>query len=206
MAKDTKRRILSLALELFNELGEPNITTNAIAAALEISPGNLHYHFPTKKDIVIALFTDYEQEMLSLLATPPDRAVELDDVWLLLHLSFEVIGRYQFIYRDLTDLCARYPTIHRRFLAIASLARQTASMMLDDLKNAGVMVANRQETESLLDSFLLISHFWLANDRITTKTGQLHPERAVALVMGLISPLLIPEARSHTQHLINQYR
>lgn len=206
MAKDTKRRILSLALDLFNELGEPNITTNAIASALDISPGNLHYHFPAKKDLVMALFADYEQEMLSLLATPPDRAVELDDVWLLLHLSFEVIGRHQFIYRDLTDLCSRYPLIHRRFLAITSLARQTAAMMLEDLKDAGVMLANQQETESLLDSFLIISHFWLANDRITNKTGELHPERAVALVMGLISPLLVPEARSHTQRLINQYR
>lgn len=206
MAKDTKKKILSLALDLFNEHGEANVTTNAIATALNISPGNLHYHFSAKKDLVTALFSEYEKEMLSLLATPPDRAAELDDVWLLLHLSFEVMGRYQFVYRDLTDLCFRYPMIHRRFLAIASVTRKTASIMFEDLKDAGIMIANQKETDSLLDSFLLISHFWLANDRIASKSGQPQPQRAVALVMGLISPLLIPEARAQTQQLIHQYR
>ena len=48
------------SLELFNQQGERSISTNHIAAHMEISPGNLYYHFPNKQAIIAVLFSEYE--------------------------------------------------------------------------------------------------------------------------------------------------
>lgn len=62
-AKNTPGRILAKSLHLFNEFGEPNITTNMLAEHLEISPGNLYYHFRNKEDIVNSLFAEFEKDI-----------------------------------------------------------------------------------------------------------------------------------------------
>jgi len=71
----TRERILELSLRLFNEFGEPNITTTVIAEEMNISPGNLYYHFRNKDDIVNSIFVQFEAEIVMQAARP----VLLDD-------------------------------------------------------------------------------------------------------------------------------
>jgi len=92
----TRERILETALKLFNDFGEPNVTTTVIADEMDISPGNLYYHFHNKDEIVDALFGDYEKEIDGLFATPAARLLETEDIWLFLHLLFETIWRFRF--------------------------------------------------------------------------------------------------------------
>ena len=59
----TRDRIIMAALELFNERGESNVTTNHIAAHLGISPGNLYYHFRNKEEIIHSIFDEYASDL-----------------------------------------------------------------------------------------------------------------------------------------------
>jgi AcrR family transcriptional regulator len=82
----TRERILETALALFNLHGEPSVTTAHIADEMNISPGNLYYHFRNKDEIIGELYAAYEAGVGPLFAAPPDRAPGVEDLWLLLHL------------------------------------------------------------------------------------------------------------------------
>ncbi|MEO8411637.1 MAG: TetR/AcrR family transcriptional regulator, partial [Propionivibrio sp.] len=72
----TRERILEASLRLFNDFGEPNVTTTVIADDLNISPGNLYYHFHNKDEIVEAIFAGFEQEIDEILTVPGSRPAD----------------------------------------------------------------------------------------------------------------------------------
>ena len=204
MARDTRQRILTTALALFNEEGEPNVPTNHIAETLDISPGNLHYHFRTKADLVSELFVAFEQRMLALLAAPEERDANIEDIWFLLHLAFETIGEYRFIYRDLTDLCHRYRGLHHRFRGILKLTMQTARDLCTDLIDAREMQASPRELDAIVRNIALVSTFWLAFDQVHDSKS-VRPDRAVWQVMSLVNPYLVGESKEHLRALAEAY-
>ena len=205
MARDTRQRILEAALTLFNAEGEPHVTTNRIADELEISPGNLHYHFRTKATLIEALFGGFEQRMLELLATPEERHPDIDDIWLFLHLAFETIGEYRFLYRDLTDLCSRHRGLHQRFRGILNLSMETARSLLEGLKDAGELQANDHQLDAIVRNIVLVSTYWLAFDQVLERDSEARPDRAAWQVMSLVSPYLVGDARGQLDALAAQY-
>ncbi len=206
MARNTRERILAMALVLFNAEGEPNVTTNRIAEELDISPGNLHYHFRTKSDLIEALFGSFEQRMLELLSTPDERQPDIEDIWFFLHLCFETIGNFRFFYRDLTDLCARHRGLHQRFRGILNLSMDTARGLMTGLAESDQLDANEQELTALVRNIVLISTCWLAFDQVIERDGEGRPERAVWQVMSLVSPYLSGDARGQLTALAAQYQ
>ncbi|KAA3623995.1 MAG: TetR/AcrR family transcriptional regulator [Pseudomonadota bacterium] len=205
MARNTRERILAAALELFNTFGEPNVTTNRIADELDISPGNLHYHFRTKADLIGTLFARYEQRMLELLATPSDGTPHIEDIWLFLHLVFETIGDYRFLYRDLTDLCARHRRLHQHFQGILKLSMQTARDLCDGLAEVGQLDASSRELEALVRNIVLVATFWIAFDQVLDRDSEPRPDRAVWQVLSLVSPFLVGTAREELGALSESY-
>ena len=85
----TRDRILECALQLFNQQGEPNVSTLEIANELGISPGNLYYHFHGKEPLIHGLFERFEDALMPLLDPPVHVRLDAEDYWLFLHLIVE---------------------------------------------------------------------------------------------------------------------
>lgn len=57
----TKTRIKEAARRLFNEKETLSVTTNHIAAAAGISPGNLYYHYKNKEAIIREIYAEMSE-------------------------------------------------------------------------------------------------------------------------------------------------
>ena len=206
MARDTRQRILDAALAMFNSQGEPHVTTNHIADELEISPGNLYYHFRNKDDIIEQLFGGYEQRMNTALTVPSGRLPGLEDVWLQLHLVFECIWDYRFLYRDLVDILSRNRRLRMRFARILRRADEQAHAVMRGLVQAEVMRASASEVDAASTNILVIATFWLNYAAARgDKDEQTSIRDGIVQVMMLIAPFLRDAERVHLNTLTRAY-
>jgi AcrR family transcriptional regulator len=207
MARQTRQRILDTALAMFNAQGEPNVTTNHIADELEISPGNLYYHFRNKDDIIERLFTRYEERMDVALTAPEGRLPGLEDIWLQLHLVFECIWDYRFLYRDLVDILSRNRRLRLRFARILRRADERAHAVMRGLSQAGVMRASGAELDAAATNILVIATFWLNYAAARGDRDEQTAIRAgIVQVMMLLAPFLRDAERVHLNTLTRAYR
>ncbi|MDT3735861.1 MAG: TetR/AcrR family transcriptional regulator [Denitratisoma sp.] len=204
----TRERILEAGLRLFNEFGEPNVTTSVIADELNISPGNLYYHFHSKDEIVNALFAEFEREIEGTLTAPARRAPNVEDMWLFLHLLFEEIWKYRFLYRDLDDLLSRNRLLEVHFKQILAHKVKTAAALCEGLVATGEMQANAGEIQALATNMAVIATYWLpfeyARDPRRRDAGS-GLGRGVYQVMSMMAPFLLGASRLHLQQLSKEY-
>jgi len=203
----TRERILETSLALFNARGAPQVTTAEIAGEMNISPGNLYYHFRNKEEIVGELCAQFEARLAPLFANPAGRRVDAEDLWLWLHLLLERMGEYRFILRDVDVLAARDPKLHAR---LGRLVRQGVATMVElcrGLIAAGTMVASDREVAALARNVLLVATYWQSFDRIGRASGAGSDDagRAASQVLALIGPFLVGEARALIERLGRDY-
>lgn len=202
----TRERILISTLALFNEHGEPNVTTLDIANELDISPGNLYYHFRGKEALLeslLAAFIDNTQQLLQLDTDPDELSPE--DYWLFLHLLFESIISYRFLFQDLSNLSGRYEFINRAMQYWIAALRKTLLRILLALREQQHMECDDDSLERLLDALCQTFLFWLDYQRITRGDEQ-DASLGVRQVLGLLLPYLDAATREWMLTLINRYQ
>lgn len=159
----TRERILELSLQLLNDYGEPNVNTTVISERMRISPGNLYYHFKNKDDIVLCLFQQFEKEIDKLLKVPAGaQPPNVEDAWFLLHLLFETIFRYRFVYRDLNNLLINSRTLELRFKALLEQKVAMMRWLCDGLVSHSGMKVGTVEIESLATNMVVVATWWLS--------------------------------------------
>ncbi|MGI9287962.1 MAG: TetR/AcrR family transcriptional regulator, partial [Pseudomonadales bacterium] len=162
----TRERILVNSLELFNTLGEPHVTTLDICNEMEISPGNLYYHYKGKDEIIAELFARFEEDMQELQGNVFEEEVTVLEVWMYMQLSFEAIARFQFIYRDLTDLMSRYPILQRRFKRLLKAQQATIKNLCAALQLNQALQTSEADLQRIAEHIVMTMSFWLNFEQI----------------------------------------
>lgn len=193
MSKDTREKILTGSVDLFNFSGTVATTTNHIAKHLGISPGNLYFHFSSKEEIVRELFTRLSTatyvSMDHKRGLTPQEFVEE---------SFEVFWTYRFFHREMYHLRRRDPKLSQSWKHHLSRCFRLLNLNYRDWVNAGLMreIRDPWELRSLSESVLLSSSAFLGFFESPHRPAA---RKVIRAGMDHVSRLLAP-------HFTDQYR
>lgn len=166
-----KEQVLEKALEMFNERGFLNVGMREIARELNLSPGNLTYHFSKKEDLLIALLGRFSSQNTSIyedyMASPPTTAGFMAMVKKLFESQYRFRGVYignQFVRAELQSL-DRFD-----YHSISAQRVATFSRLFKDLRTAGQINANEEDITFLVSYITLFGRFWISEATLFEKS------------------------------------
>jgi len=183
-------------LALFNERGTADVSTNHIAAAINISPGNLYYHFRNKEDIISALFERLFAKWDETFQLPEDRVPALDDVARMIAGNYQVIWDYRFAYREMVALLRSDPDLHARYLEVRQRGYQGFADLIEAFVAAGVLTRPDapQEQMALTELCWIVSEQWPANLELSGRNfDEAGIQEGIAMMWHLFRPYLVQE-------------
>jgi len=188
-----RQRIIDTALSLFNDQGTAAVSTNHIADAAGISPGNLYYHFRNKEDIICALFERLFTAWDESFQLPTNRAPTISDLNAMITANYRVIWEYRFAYRELAALLRSDPEIQERYLAVRHRGYVGFANLIEAFVTAGVLFppADPQELPILTELCWIVSEQWPVNLELSGRpldAGGIM--EGAALLRWILKPLL----------------
>ena len=193
----TRDRILVVSLALFNEEGEADTTTVDIANELDISPGNLYYHFKGKDQIIAELFQQYYVALSGTLTAPIEQPLsegggQVEDNWYYLYVVMEEMYQYRFLYHNLDNLLQRYPEMRRGFRHLLQLKRAALFAICKNLLDQSVIAARDQQLVGLVDNMTITLTFWFNYEHLLheSRSPQVTIHQGVLQLLTMIAPYL----------------
>ncbi len=188
-----KEKILSVALGLFNEKGTPNVSQRTISSELNISPGNLTYHFKKKDDIETELY-------LRLVSRIDQSLSELRDCEMTVRLLFEFVETllvaffdYRFVFLDFVHIMRNNSTIASYHAELSKKRKEQFMAIIDRLLEAGIFRPPEldHEYQFLYERMAILSDFWVIEAEITNNGVQrIHIPLYKKIIMHSIYPYL----------------
>jgi AcrR family transcriptional regulator len=160
---DTRQRILDTARGLFNEAGLARVGVREIARALEMSPGNLAYHFATKDELVAALVKELHARVNADVVAGMAAEPSLAGFYRAAQAAMRDLLAYRFVLLSYVDAVRASPELQALAAEHLARRRQRHDLLLEALARAGYLDrrAALARTDLLFEQGELISSGWL---------------------------------------------
>jgi len=203
----TRALIVETARMLFNEHGATTITTNHIARAAAISPGNLYYHFRNKEEIIRILFRDIS-ESFDALWKGMDTIPSISELALILKKTYRLYYDYRFFYMEIATLIAADDVLKSDYQETRKKRFSQQRDFFSSMSSLGIVkgLESDQDIQSALTISWIISDFWitylfLSDTPVSPETLQSSLEMVFFLLKPYISEPFLNEFQNTIKNL-----
>jgi AcrR family transcriptional regulator len=193
--RETQNKIIDAAIRLFNQSGTSSVSSTKIAVEAGISKGNLHYHYSTKGEIILAIWSRMELEISAW--NEDELEPTIQHMARMVLRQYRQIWQYRFFYRELNLLLESDMEIKSRFEQLRVLRMEYVFRYFQAMAANGVIKEGLSELElrDLIRVSWIVSDFWLSfisveDDKIDVSTMQ----EGYRLMLLLFKPLLTAQA------------
>lgn len=165
MKLTTKEKIINKSLELFNKNGFASVSLFEIAGSLDMTRGNLAYHFKDK-DVLLQAITDELWKLIREQRGQTRQFPSFENLHKQLQFLFDLQKKFAFIFLDYRVLS--HPAVHDRFklLIDEQIAETEATIAFS------ISIGNMQPEpykgiyKNLAFNTWMISFYWLSQQKV----------------------------------------
>lgn len=187
-----RSRITDAMVTLMNERGGA-VNMSQIAEYLDISPGNLYYHFKNREEILRDLFDELTRDLDDVLKADPDERISIDRLVSCYIGGTKVLWRYRFFFASATDFIVRDGSLAQKYQEFSSRSkRYMQTIILGAVKEApGVCALSSRQCEQLAETMWVLWVSWPRYSELSMP-GQLIGEADIGRGLEQISFVLAP--------------
>lgn len=190
-----KEKIKFKAIELFNVHGMSDISMKQIAESLNISAGNLQYHYKNKEALVTVIYDTMISETLHYIL-PKNTYITLFHYQDMM-LSFDALQkRYSFFFKDLVYIIKKYPSVGKRQQATNLMRFKDARKLVDYYIETGRMVSENDVVDynKMIHLIWMTSTFWQSQSQIiNSREYKINKCSVMDMLWNILFPYLTPK-------------
>lgn len=188
-----KEKIIGQAVQVFNRKGISKTTLRDIARELAISDGHLRYYFKTKEELVLATFSEMEQEISAFATEAGSSDVNVHTLAAPLTSIYRIMYRYVFFFAESSSILETFPKVYAAYEQLMQSRRHMFLALFEQYKSAGVFEATVEDHlfPFLFEQVFIISDSWVRYARLP-QYSHLSQEAQIEHYVAVTVTLFLP--------------
>lgn len=194
----TEEKIITKAIELYNESGFSNISSRDIAQKLNISHGNLEYHYKNKEAILHAIYARMKEEVSAYFSEidPASEPFEQFDIFLRKLDHFQ--GKYLFFNLDIIEISRQFPKLKEKVETTIQIRKDQMNTFFTLFNTAGYIAKEPNDGFylRLQHKIRILITFWVSQETILKSFDPTHKITMSLSIWDLLLPHLTAKGKT----------
>lgn len=200
-----KKLILDTAVDLFNKYGYDQVTIRMIALKLNISSGNLNYHYRNRKDIFEAIYFEMVSVFDERIETLDDTEISIAQIRNDIKQSMIRMIDYKFFWTDLYNLLDVSDKVKKHFQEAYKARVAGCFLLFKKMKNQHLMrgPSFASEYKFLTERMINYGNTWIYSSGLyLNQLSPQHIENQVNILLSMLYPFLTKKGQKEFENVL----